>query len=40
MPLQVLDQLNDSTTDALETKSLAKLTANAIIGHDNKTVTT
>jgi hypothetical protein len=27
-------------TDALETKSLADLTANAIIGNENKTVTT
>jgi len=40
MPLQVQDQLNDSMTDALETKSLADLTANAIIGNENKTVTT
>ena len=40
MPLQVQDQLNDSTTDTLETISLAELTANAIIGHENKTVIT
>jgi len=40
MPPQVQDQLNDSMTDALETKSLADLTASAIIGHENKTVTT
>jgi hypothetical protein len=40
MPLQVQDQPNDSMTDTLETKSLAELTANAIIRHENKTVTT
>jgi hypothetical protein len=31
MPLQVQGQLNDSMADALETKRLAELTANAII---------
>jgi len=40
MPLQVQDQLNDSMTDALETESMAELTTNAILGHENKMVMT
>ena len=35
MPPQVQDQLNDSMTDALETKSQADLTASANTGHDS-----